>query len=88
VEGFTPWNSEGSTGSGDEQGHTRVQGVPDWRYLNLLGRLKVKRPIVWSARGMELLPEEEAVNWRDIRVKHNRNWCESVNSVKDRIPEK
>jgi len=36
---------------------------------------------------MELLPEEGAVDWQDIRVKHDRNRCESVNSVKDRIPE-
>jgi len=35
----------------------------------------------------ELLPEEGAVDWQDIRVKHDRNWCESVNSVKDGIPE-
>ena len=47
----------------------------------------MKRPIVWLARGMELLPEEGAVDWQDIRVKHNRNWCESVNSVKDGILE-
>jgi len=36
---------------------------------------------------MELLPEEGAADWRDIRVKHDKNQCESVNSVKDRIPE-
>jgi len=36
---------------------------------------------------MELLPEEGAVDWQDIRVKHDRNWCESVNSVKDGILE-
>jgi len=36
---------------------------------------------------MKLLLEEGAVDWRDIRVKHDRNWYESVNSVKDRIPE-
>jgi len=34
---------------------------------------------------MELLPEEGAADWQDIRVKHDRNQCESVNSVKDRI---
>jgi len=39
------------------------------------------------ARGIELLPEEGAADWRDIRVKHDRNWCESVNSVKDGILE-
>ena len=43
-------------------------GVPDWRRLDLLGRPEVKRPIVRSARGMELLPEEGAADWRDIRV--------------------
>jgi len=85
VEGSTPWNSEGSTGSGDERGRTGVRGVPDWRRLDLLGRPEVKRPIVWSARGMELLPEKGAADWRDIRVKHDRNRCESVNSVKDGI---
>jgi len=68
VEGSTPWNSEGSTGSGDERGRTRVQGVPNWRCLDLLGRLEVKRLIVRSARGMELLPKEGAADWRDIRV--------------------
>jgi len=36
---------------------------------------------------MELLPEEGAADWRDIRVKHDRNRCESVNSVKDGILE-
>jgi len=44
--GSTPWNSEGSTKGGDEWGCTRVQGVPDWRYLNLLGRPEVKQLIV------------------------------------------
>jgi len=48
----------------------------------------VKQPIVRSARGIELLPEERAADWQDIRVKHDRNRCQSVNSVKDRIPEK
>ena len=41
----------------------------------------MKRLIVWSARGMELLPEERAADWRDIRIDKNR--CEFVNSVKD-----
>ena len=63
MEGSTPWNSEGSTGSGDEQGHTGVRGVPNWRRLDLLRRLEVKRPIVQLVRGMELLPEEGAVDW-------------------------
>jgi len=36
---------------------------------------------------MELLPEEGAADWQDIRFKHNRNQCESVNSVKDGILE-
>jgi len=35
-----------------------------------LGRLEVKQPIVWSARGMELLLEEGAADWQDIRVKN------------------
>jgi len=60
VAGSTPWNSKGSTGGGDEQGCTGVQGVPDWRHLDLLGGPEVKQLIVWSARGMELLPEEGA----------------------------
>jgi len=68
VEGSIPWNSEGSTGSGDERGRTGVRGVPDWRCIDLLGRPEVKRPIVQSAREMELLLEEEAADWRDIRV--------------------
>ena len=68
MEGSTPWNSEGSTGSGDERGRTGVRGVPDWRCIDLLGRPEVKRPIVQSAREMELLLEEEAADWRDIRV--------------------
>ena len=59
----------GSTRGGDEQGRTRVRGVPNWRRLDLLGRPKVKRPIVQSARGIELLPEEGAADWRDIRIK-------------------
>jgi len=35
-----------------------VREVLDWRRLDLLGRPKVKWPIVQSARGMELLLEE------------------------------
>jgi len=69
IAGSTPWNSEDFTGGGDEWGHTRVCRVPDWRRLDLLGRPEVKRPIVRSARGMELLPEEGAVDWWDIRIK-------------------
>jgi len=69
VAGSTPWNSEGSTGGGNERGCTGVRGVPDWRRLDLLGRPEVKRLIVWSVRGMELLPEERAADWRDIRIK-------------------
>ena len=69
MAGSTPWNSKGSTGGGDEQGHTGVRGVPDWRHLDLFGRPEVKRPIVRSARGMELLLEEGAADWQDIRVK-------------------
>jgi len=46
-----------------------MRGVPDWRCLDLLGRPEVKQPIVQSARGMELLPEEGAADWRDIRIK-------------------
>jgi len=68
VEGSTPWNSEGSTGSGEERDHTGVRGVLNWRRLDLLGRPEVKRPIVRSARGIELLLEEGAADWRDIRV--------------------
>ena len=67
--GSTSWNSEGSTGGEDNRVHTRVQGVPDWRCLDLLGRPEVKRLIVQSARGMELLLEEGAVDWQDIRAK-------------------
>jgi len=67
--GSTPWNSEGSTRGGDEQGCTGVQEVSDWRRLDLLRRPEVKQLIVWSARGMELLPEEGAADWRDIRIK-------------------
>jgi len=63
VVGSTLWNSEGFPGGGDKQGCTRVQGVPNWRHLNLLGRPEVKQLIVQSARGMELLPEEGAVDW-------------------------
>ena len=67
--GASTWGTvEGSTGSGEERGRTGVRGVPDWRRLDLLGRPEVKRPIVRSARGMELLPEEGAADWRDIRV--------------------
>jgi len=69
VAGSTLWNSEGSTRGGNEQGRTGVRGVSNWRRLDLLGRPEVKRPIVQSARGMELLPEEGAADWRDIRVK-------------------
>jgi len=65
----TPWNSEGSPEGRDERGHTGVRGVPDWRRLDLLGRPEVKQPIVRSARGMELLLEEGAADWRDIRIK-------------------
>ena len=43
----------------------------------------MKQLIVQSARGMELLLEEGAADWRDIRIEHDRNRCESVNSVKD-----
>jgi len=45
-----------------------VQGVSNWRHLDLLRRLEVKQPIVWSARGIELLPEEGATDWRDIKT--------------------
>ena len=69
MAGSIPWNSEDSIGGGDERGRTGVQGVPDWRRLDLLGRPEVKRPIVWSARGMELLPEEGTTDWRDIKIK-------------------
>jgi len=69
VAGSTLWNSKGSTRGGDERGHTGVRGVPDWRRLDLLGRPEVKQLIVRSARGMELLPEEGAADWRDIRIK-------------------
>jgi len=69
VAGSIVWNSEGSTRGGDERGRTEVQDVSDWRCLNLLGRPEVKRLIVQSARGMELLPEEGAADWRDIRIK-------------------
>jgi len=69
MAGSTPWNSKDSTRGRDEKGCTRVHGVPDWRRLDLLRRPEVKQPIVWSARGMELLPEERAADWRDIRIK-------------------
>jgi len=36
---------------------------------------------------MELLPEEGATDWQDIRIEYDRNQCESVNSVKDRWTE-
>jgi len=62
VTGSTPWNFEGSTGSGNEWGCTGVRGVPNWRHLDLLGRPEVKQPIVWSARGLELLLEEGAAD--------------------------
>ena len=62
MEGSTPWNSEGSTGNGDEWSRTGVQGVPDWRRLDLLGRPEVKRPIVQLAGEMELLPKEGAAD--------------------------
>jgi len=65
----TLWNSKGSTRGKNNQECTRVQGVPEWRHLDLLGRPEVKRPIVQSARGIELLLEEGAVNWQDIRKK-------------------
>jgi len=52
------WNSKESTESGDNKGHTRVQGAPEWKHLNLLGRLEVGQTIVWLARGMELLLKE------------------------------
>jgi len=39
-----------------------VQGIPNWRYLDLLGRPEVKQLIVQSAREMELLLEEGAVD--------------------------
>jgi len=42
MAGSTLWNSKDSTGGEDEQGHTRVHGVPDWRCLDLLRRPKVK----------------------------------------------
>ena len=69
MAGSTPWNSKGSTGGEDEWERTRVRGVPDWRRLDLFGKPEVKQLIVQSARGMELLPEEEAADWRDIRIK-------------------
>jgi len=62
VAGSTLWNSEGSTGGEDKRGRTGVRGVPNWRCLDLLGRPEVKQPIVRSARGMELLPEEGAAD--------------------------
>jgi len=37
-----------------------VQGAPEWKHLDLLGRLEVGQTIVWLARGMELLLEEGA----------------------------
>jgi len=62
VKGSTPWNSEDSTGSGDEWRCTGVRGIPDWRYLDLLGRLEVKQPIVQLTREIKLLPEERAID--------------------------
>jgi len=55
-------NSKGSTGGGDNRGHTRVQGVPNWRRFDLLGRPEVKQLIVQSAREIELLLEEGAAD--------------------------
>ena len=75
VAGSTPWNSKGSTRGRDERGRTGVREVPDWRHLDLLGRPEVKRPIVQSVRGMELLLEEGAADWQDIRIK---TWQEPV----------
>jgi len=46
-----------------------VQGIPNWRHLDLLGRLEVKQLIVQSARGIKLLLEEGAADWQDIRIK-------------------
>jgi len=69
VEGSTLWNSEGSTRGGNERGHTGVQDISDWRYLDLLGRPEVKQLIVQLARGIKLLLEEGATDWRDIRIK-------------------
>jgi len=86
VVGSTPWNSEGSTGGGDEWGHTGVRGVPDWRHLDFLRRPEVKRLIIRSARGIELLLEEEAADWRDIRIKTQQEpvlvckFCQGQNS--------
>jgi len=88
LEGSTPWNSEDSTGGRDEWGHTGVRGVPNWRRLDLLGRPEVKRPIVRSARGMELLPEERAADWWDIRIKIRQEpvWvCKFCQGRTDRV---
>jgi len=62
VTGSTLWNSKGSTRGGDNWEYTGVWGVPEWRHLDLLGRPEVKWPIVWSARGIELLSEEKAAD--------------------------
>jgi len=67
-------------------GRTGVRGVPDWRRLDLLGRPEVKRLIVRSARGMELLLEEGAADWWDIRIKAQQEpvwvckFCQGRNS--------
>jgi len=68
VTGSTSWNSKGSTRGGDNRECTEVQGVPNWRHLDLCGRPEVKRLIVWSAREMELLLKERAIDWQDIRT--------------------
>ena len=83
MAGSTLWNSKGSTRGGDEWGHTGVQGVPDWRHLDLLRRPEVKRPIVRSARGWNYSQKRELQTGETSELKHNRNWYESVNSVKD-----
>jgi len=57
------WNSKEFTRSRDNRGHTRVRDVPEWRHLDLLRRPEVKQPIAWSAREIELILEERAVDW-------------------------
>jgi len=32
---------------------------------------------------MELLLEEEAAEWQDIRIKHNRNWCQDGQNAEE-----